>query len=91
MVFEWDDAKSRRNAIERRLPFEAAVVMFDGPTLEIADTRRAYGEDRIRAIGAVRGVCVVCVYTDRGDVRRIISLRLANRKERHDYRQTHPL
>ena len=65
--------------------------MFDGPTMEVSDARRAYGEDRIKAIGAVRGVCLVCVYTDRGDIRRIISLRLANRKERHDYRQTHPL
>ena len=90
MIFEWDDAKSRRNVVERGLPFEAAVVIFDGPTLEIADTRLDYGEDRIKAIGAVRGVCLVCVFTNRGDVRRIISLRLANRKERHDYRQTHP-
>ena len=91
MIFEWDDAKSRRNALERRLPFEAAGVMFNGPTLEIADTRKAYGEDRIKAIGTVRGVSLVCVFTDRGGTRRIISLRLANRKERHDYRQTHPL
>jgi uncharacterized DUF497 family protein len=31
-----------------------------------------------------------CVYTQRGEVRRIISLRYANRKERDAYRATHP-
>ncbi|WP_284943669.1 BrnT family toxin [Acidisoma cladoniae] len=86
MLFEWDDAKSFRNARDRNLPFDLAIVMFDGPTLEMADTRRDYGELRIRAIGMVRGVCMVCVYTDRADTRRIISLRLANSKERDDDR-----
>lgn len=86
MIFEWDAAKSELNALSRDLPFDLAVVMFDGPTLEAVDDRRDYGEVRIRALGAVRGVCLVCVYTDRGDVRRIISLRLANRRERDDYR-----
>ena len=90
MLFEWDSAKSLRNARERRLPFEIAVALFDGPTLEIADGRRDYGERRIRAIGAVRGVVLVCVYTDRGEIRRVISLRVANRKERDAYRSTYP-
>ena len=86
MIFEWDEAKSRRNLADRRLPFDAAVAMFDGPILETIDSRCDYGEIRMKVLGAVRGVCLVCVYTDRGEVRRIISLRLANRKERDDYR-----
>jgi len=90
MIFEWDEAKSYRNAVDRHLPFDLAVVMFDGPTLEAVDIRRDYGEIRTKAIGAVRGVCMVCVFTDRDDIRRIISLRLANRKERDDYRAAHP-
>ena len=89
MIFEWDAAKSNRNAVDRRLPFDLAVAMFDGPTLEAIDNRRAYGEIRTKVIGAVRGVCLVCVFTDREDVRRIISLRLANRKERDGYRAAH--
>ena len=91
MIFEWDGAKSDRNAIERLLPFDVAVALFDGPTLEALDARRGYGELRFTAIGAVRGVCMVCVYTDRGDTRRIISLRLASRKERDAYRAAHPV
>jgi uncharacterized DUF497 family protein len=94
MVFEWDDAKSLRNLHERRLPFDVAMALFDGPTLEVEDTRRNYGEVRIIAIGKVRNVILVCVYTDRptasGLVRRIISLRLAHRKERDGYRTTYP-
>jgi len=90
MVFEWDEAKSQRNFADRRLPFDVAVVLFDGPTLEAIDDRRDYGELRMKAVGIVRTVCLVCVYTDRGDVRRIISLRSANRKERDDYRAAYP-
>lgn len=90
MIFEWDEAKSHRNLADRRLPFDVAVAMFDGPVWESADSRRDYGEIRMKAIGVVRGVCLVCVYTDRGEVRRIISLRLANRKERDDYRAAYP-
>jgi len=86
MIFEWDEAKSQRDAVDRHLPYDLAVVMFDAPTLETIDGRRDYGEIRIKAIGTVRGICMVCIFTDRGEVRRIISLRLANRKERDDYR-----
>ena len=89
MIFEWDEAKSHRNAVDRHLPFDLAVILFDNPTLEAIDDRQDYGEIRIKAIGVVRTLCLVCVFTDRGDVRRIISLRQANRKERDDYRATY--
>jgi uncharacterized protein len=90
MDFEWDRAKSQRNESERGLPFELAALLFDGPTIESADERRHYGETRIQAIGLVGSVTLHCVYTQRGEVRRIISLRFANRKERDAYRATHP-
>jgi uncharacterized DUF497 family protein len=94
MVFEWDDAKSWRNLQERGLPFEVAMALFEGPTLEIEDARRDCGELRIKAIGSVRNALFVFIYTDRqtesGLVRRIISLRLAHRKERDGYRATYP-
>jgi uncharacterized DUF497 family protein len=89
MIFEWDEAKSRRNAVDRHLPFDLAIVMFDTPTLETIDGRRDYGEIRVKAIGAVRGVCMVCIFTDRGEVRRIISVRLATSRERDEYRATY--
>jgi uncharacterized DUF497 family protein len=77
-------ASERR--VEPKTAPVVAVAMFDAPTLETIDARREYGEIRIKAIGTVRDICLVCIYTDRGDARRIISLRLAKRKERNDYR-----
>lgn len=90
MMFEWDSAKSAKNARERGLPFEIGAAVFDNPTLEVPDARYNYGETRIKALGIVRGLILVCVYNDRGDIRRIISLRVANRKERNAYRSAYP-
>jgi uncharacterized protein len=88
--FEWDDAKSVRNRLERGLPFELAIPLFEGPTLERIDERRAYAETRVQAIGLIGARTLFCVYADRGTVRRIISLRYANRRERDAYRTTFP-
>ena len=90
MDFEWDEAKSKRNHIERGLPFDLAIELFKGRTVDQADRRHDYGERRMRTIGSAGGQVLVCVWTDRGSVRRIISLRPANRKERDGYRTTHP-
>lgn len=94
MRFGWDPSKSARNSRERGLPFEVAMALFDGPTLEFNDRRRSYGEERIVAFGAVAGRVLVCVYTWRGTandrIRRIISLRPANRDERNAYHNAFP-
>jgi len=91
MIFIWDPAKSAWNARERGLPFDVAMAMFDSPTLETPDTRFGYGEVRVKAVGTVGDAVLICVYTDvRPDLRRIISLRAANRKERNAYRQAYP-
>ncbi|MGH7084991.1 MAG: BrnT family toxin [Stellaceae bacterium] len=90
VVFAWDAIKSARNEAARGLPFDLAILLFDGPTLETVDARRAYGETRIRAIGKVGNRILACVYTDRPGARRIISLRHSSRKERDAYRQAFP-
>ena len=82
MDFEWDEAKSDANLAERGFGFDFAALVFDGLTLEEIDSRQDYGEVRIKAIGDVVGHVLAVIYTDRDDVRRIISARLANRKER---------
>jgi uncharacterized DUF497 family protein len=86
MEFEWDQVKSENNTQKRNLPFELAIYLFDGPVIQHVDDRQDYGEVRIRAIGLVAGQILHCVYTDRADTRRIISLRYADRKERDAYR-----
>lgn len=82
MQFEWDEAKSDWTAEHRGFGFNLAILIFDGSTIERTDTRRDYGEDRIVAIGQADDLILTVTYTDRGDVRRIISARVANRKER---------
>lgn len=68
--------------VERGFGFDHAAAIFIGPTLEGEDNRRDYGEVRVQAIGCTADDILSVIYSDRGDVRRIISARLANRKER---------
>lgn len=81
MEFEWDETKSDRNRRERGFGFEVAVQIFDGPVIEWCDVREEWGEARVVAIGSVDGIILAVIYTDRGDVRRIISTRRARKKE----------
>lgn len=52
------------------------------------DERRDYGEDRMVGIGYIGNRLYVIVFVDRGDERRIISLRKANKREESIYAQT---
>ena len=88
-MFEWDEAKSQDNLEQRGFDFEYAARIFKGgDLLEYEDRRRHYGERRIVAIGEIEGETLFVVYTWRGCSRRIISARLASRRERDAYRQT---
>lgn len=71
MEFDWREAKHKKNLEGRGFDFAAQI-----------DDREDYGENRIKAIGEVDGVVLVVIYTDRDDVRWIISSRKASRKER---------
>jgi hypothetical protein len=83
---DFDPAKNATNIARRGLDFADAILMWqEGPVIEIEDDRDDYGELRMIAIGRVRGRVCVTVYTDRGPVRRIISLRKANRREINAY------
>ena len=82
MQFEWDEAKSERNRRERGFGFPKAALIFERPVIEWCDIRKDWGEPRIVAIGAVEGDVLAVIYTERGEVRRIISARKARKKER---------
>ena len=86
-MFEWNDAKSRKNLRERGFDFAFAARIFDQDVLEHEDTRRDYGGPRLVALGEIDGEVFVVVYTWRGTSRRLISARRANRRERYAYRQ----
>ncbi len=81
MDIEFDPAKSDRNASERGFDFPFAARIFDGRTLEFADTRHDYGELRVIALGIIDGRVYKVVFSDRDGVRRIISAHKASRQE----------
>lgn len=85
MEITFDPQKSERNLRERGLGFEMAAD-FDliSATFNV-DTRKDYGEVRTRALGFIGDTLYALVFTMRGSVLRVISLRRANRKERNRY------
>lgn len=86
LEFEWDDEKRRANLRKHRIDFVAATRVFDDPfTLDEEERSMAYGEFRRKATGYSNGRLLTVIYTQRGDVVRMISAWKASASERHDY------
>jgi hypothetical protein len=85
MEMEFDAAKNERNLKLRGISFELAVQFdFDG-ALEVEQL--VDGEVRHFALGYICDRLHALVYTLRGDVLRIVSLRKANKREAMRYEQ----
>ena len=82
MKIEYDPDKRQRTLEARSLDFEAMVDVFDGFYLVRTDDRKDYGEVRYIMLGALGDSPVVCVWTQRGDAVRVISMRIADEEER---------
>ena len=83
--FEWDDEKYKINQKKHDVSFEmAAEVFLDENRIDDFDEFHSDDEDRYKVIGLVEKVLVV-IYTERGENIRIISARLANKKEKEEY------
>ncbi len=82
---EYDPVKRALTLETRGLDMACAGDVFDDATLTVEDDRRDYGEDRYITIGFLDGAMVVLVWTRRGWVRRVISMRKANERERRLY------
>ena len=80
----WDERKSASNALKHGVPLDLARALFGGPVVEWEDTA-THDEDRWISMGRVSGRVLVCVWTWRGDRRRVISLRRATRSEAREY------
>lgn len=85
MDFEWDEAKDAANRAKHGIGFDLATRLDWHLAVEIRDARIDYGEVRRIAYLYSGDRLFVCVYTQRGTVRRIISLRKANKREEHRY------
>jgi len=81
MQFEWDEAKNAMNIAKHGIDFADVTDLFNHPILALLDEREDYGEDRWLAIGWIKSLIGVAVYTERGGVIRIISARKATKNE----------
>lgn len=87
MNIEFDAEKNAKNINERGISFELASD-FELNTAKIwQDTRKDYGEQRFIALGYIKGRLFSMVFTVRGTILRIISLRKANKREIKNYEQ----
>lgn len=89
MRFEWVDAKNAANIRKHGIDFADAADIFNHPLLALPDDRGDHDEERWVAIGWLKALVGVVIYTERtGDVIRIISARKATKHEVRRYEQT---
>jgi uncharacterized DUF497 family protein len=87
--FTWDPQKAASNLRKHKVGFpEAATAFADPLSLTIPDPDHSVGEERFVLIGqSERRRLVVVAHVERGDLIRIISARLATRRERKTYEE----
>ena len=84
-MYEWDEDKRHENLRKHGVDF-AIVEGFDWDhAVVFEDTREAYHERRWVAFAPIGDRLFALVFTMRGDVTRVISLRKATKKERKLY------
>lgn len=85
MKTTYDPAKRAITLELRGLDMADAGAIFEGPYVTLTDDRADYGEARLITVGHLSGRMVVIVWIQRGETRRIISLRKANEREQAHY------
>lgn len=87
LLFEWDPKKASTNCFKHEVTFEEASTIFsDNSSLTIDNPLHSLHEKRFITIGiSAKGRVLVVVHTERGENIRIISARLASKKERKQY------
>lgn len=92
IAFEWDPDKAERNLKKHGVSFQEATTVFADPlSVTIPDPDHSQDEERMLLLGmSIAGTLLVVGHTERGERVRLISARLATRRERRDYEQTQP-
>ena len=87
MGFEPDPTKDQLNLDKHGVSLGLASDLDWDAALLWIDDRREYGETRILALAPWTSILYYVAFVDRGNVRRVISLRRANRREVRRYVQ----
>jgi len=85
--FEWDERKAATNLAKHGISFDEGKTVFDDPFyVDFYDPDHFHGEHRYIIFGmSQRHRLLVVSYTERGDTIRLISARLATRREQLGY------
>jgi len=89
LAFEWDENKAKKNLKKHGVSFEEASTVFgDLLARTIQDPLHSGEEDRFVTLGESQSRrLLVVVFIERGDKIRIISARVASRRERKDHEE----
>jgi hypothetical protein len=87
LTFEWDAEKAASNLVKHGVSFPEAATAFGDPlSMVMADPDHSGREDRWLLLGMTfEGRLVVVAHAERRETIRLISARLATRRERQDY------
>jgi uncharacterized DUF497 family protein len=88
MHVTFDPAKNAHNIEERGLSFELVAELDWETAVAVEDTRRDYGERRLRILAFLGERLHAAVITMRGDAIHVISFRKANKKEVRVYEES---
>jgi uncharacterized DUF497 family protein len=88
MRIDFDPVKDAGNLDKHGLSLALAVELEWECALVWIDNRQEYGEMRMIALAPKTGIVYFVAFVDRGTLRRIISLRRANRREVKHYVQS---
>lgn len=89
MKFEWDTDKARSNLMKHGVSFEEATTVFDDPLyVDFFDPDHSDDEERYIMVGqSQQGRLIVVSYTERSSGVRLISARVATRREKDAYEE----
>jgi uncharacterized protein len=87
MRIEFDPQKNEINLAKHSVSLALAIELDWEAALVWVDDRAAYGEPRMVALAPKNEILYYVAFVDRGPIRRIISLRRANRREVKHYVQ----
>lgn len=85
MLIQFDSAKNKTNTAKHGVSLQLAEQLEWDWLKAKPDWRVDYGEPRMIGYAPIDDRVYCVVFVDRGDIRRIISLRKANMREVRDY------
>ena len=90
MTFDWDPIKAKLNIWKHRVSFEEAITALLDPLSKTdSDPDHSIQEHRFITFGmSARRRLLVVSYTERAEIIRLISARLATKTERNIYEES---